>query len=130
MVRCPDARRRGDQLTHDPRHGCGVSTDSVRQRIRESAACGSRGAWRSDWIPWRPVVWCKSAREVVEAADGARARPRQHRLSAEKPVSADRDRLTRLELHLGRLLVTGVATSAILLAIGLTLWLSDPLSSS
>lgn len=34
--------------------------------------------------------------------------------------------LARLESHLGRLLVTGVIVSAILLAIGLGLWLSSP----
>jgi uncharacterized membrane protein len=34
--------------------------------------------------------------------------------------------LARLEEHLGRLLVAGVAVSALLLAIGLTAWLLDP----
>ena len=34
----------------------------------------------------------------------------------------------RLELHLGRLLVTGVVASAVLLATGLGLWLSNPQS--
>ncbi len=43
-------------------------------------------------------------------------------------MSHDADSLSRLERHLGRLLVTGVATSATLLAIGLGLWLSNPQS--
>lgn len=43
-------------------------------------------------------------------------------------MSQDADSLSRLERHLGRLLVTGVATSATLLAIGLGLWLSNPQS--
>lgn len=34
--------------------------------------------------------------------------------------------LARLEVHLGRLLVAGVSVSAVLLAFGLTAWLSDP----
>lgn len=34
--------------------------------------------------------------------------------------------LTRLEHHLGRLLVTGVIVSALLLAAGLALWLAHP----
>jgi uncharacterized membrane protein len=34
--------------------------------------------------------------------------------------------LARLELHLGRLLVTGVTLSALLLALGLGLWLFHP----
>jgi len=34
--------------------------------------------------------------------------------------------LARLEVHLGRLLVAGVTTSAVLLAIGLGTWLVDP----
>ena len=44
-------------------------------------------------------------------------------------MRADPRSLARLEFHLGRLLVTGVITSAILLAIGLGLWLSNPESS-
>jgi uncharacterized membrane protein len=36
----------------------------------------------------------------------------------------------RLELHLGRLLVTGVVVSAVLLAIGLGLWLANPHSTA
>ncbi len=43
-------------------------------------------------------------------------------------MSHEADSLSRLERHLGRLLVTGVATSATLLAIGLGLWLSNPQS--
>lgn len=34
--------------------------------------------------------------------------------------------LNRLETHLGRLLVTGVLVSAVLLALGLGLWLATP----
>jgi uncharacterized membrane protein len=34
--------------------------------------------------------------------------------------------LARLEVHLGRLLMAGVILSALLLALGLTAWLSDP----
>jgi uncharacterized membrane protein len=34
--------------------------------------------------------------------------------------------LARLEVHLGHLLVTGVTFSAVLLALGLAAWLSDP----
>jgi uncharacterized membrane protein len=41
-------------------------------------------------------------------------------------VTGDRLQLARLEVHLGRLLVTGVTISAILLAIGLGTWLVDP----
>lgn len=41
-------------------------------------------------------------------------------------MSADPTSLARLEFHLGRLLVTGVIASAILLTIGLGLWLSSP----
>jgi uncharacterized membrane protein len=41
-------------------------------------------------------------------------------------VTADLPTLTRLEYHLGRLLVAGVATSALLLAVGLVLWLAHP----
>ena len=37
----------------------------------------------------------------------------------------DRPQLARLEIHLGRLLVAGVTISAILLAIGLGMWLLD-----
>ena len=44
-------------------------------------------------------------------------------------MRADPRSLARLELHLGRLLVTGVIASAILLAIGLGLWLSSPESA-
>jgi uncharacterized membrane protein len=40
-------------------------------------------------------------------------------------VIGDRPSLARLEVHLGRLLVTGVRISAILLAIGLGMWLFD-----
>ena len=38
--------------------------------------------------------------------------------------------LVRLEVHLGRLLVTGVVVSAMLLAIGLGMWLFNPHDSS
>ena len=38
--------------------------------------------------------------------------------------------LDRLETHLGRLLVTGVVASAVLLAAGLALWLSNPHSAA
>jgi uncharacterized membrane protein len=41
-------------------------------------------------------------------------------------VSANPPPLTRLERHLGRLLVTGVIVSAFLLAGGLALWLAHP----
>ena len=44
-------------------------------------------------------------------------------------MRADPPSLARLEYHLGRLLVTGVIASAILLAIGLGLWLSSPESA-
>jgi uncharacterized membrane protein len=40
-------------------------------------------------------------------------------------VIGDRPSLARLEVHLGRLLVAGVTISAILLAIGLGMWLFD-----
>jgi uncharacterized membrane protein len=40
-------------------------------------------------------------------------------------VTNDGPNLTRLEVHLGRLLVTGVTVSAVLLALGLGLWLID-----
>ena len=38
--------------------------------------------------------------------------------------------LDRLEIHLGRLLVTGVVASAVLLALGLALWLANPQSAA
>jgi uncharacterized membrane protein len=41
-------------------------------------------------------------------------------------VNVERDSLARLEHHLGRLLVTGVIVSAVLLAAGLALWLAGP----
>ena len=41
-------------------------------------------------------------------------------------MSANPPPLTRLERHLGRLLVTGVIVSAMLLAAGLALWLARP----
>jgi uncharacterized membrane protein len=41
-------------------------------------------------------------------------------------VSPDASSLDRLEVHLGRLLVTGVIASAALLATGLGLWLVNP----
>jgi uncharacterized membrane protein len=41
-------------------------------------------------------------------------------------VTGERDPLVRLEHHLGRLLVTGVIVSAVLLTAGLALWLSAP----
>ena len=44
-------------------------------------------------------------------------------------MRADPESLARLERHLGRLLVTGVIASAVLLAIGLGLWLSSPQSA-
>jgi uncharacterized membrane protein len=40
-------------------------------------------------------------------------------------VSSD-ESLSRLEHHLGRLLVSGVVLSAVLLASGLAIWLADP----
>ena len=43
-------------------------------------------------------------------------------------MSADPAFLERLETHLGRLLAIGVTASAALLAIGLALWLSNPMS--
>jgi uncharacterized membrane protein len=43
-------------------------------------------------------------------------------------VRADPSSLERLEIHLGRLLATGVIASAALLAIGLGLWLFNPQS--
>jgi uncharacterized membrane protein len=45
-------------------------------------------------------------------------------------VKGDRPELGRLEVHLGRLLVTGVTISTILLVIGLGLWLTDSHSAS
>jgi uncharacterized membrane protein len=45
-------------------------------------------------------------------------------------VSGNRPNLARLEVHLGRLLATGVMISAVLLAVGLGLWLVDPHRSS
>jgi uncharacterized membrane protein len=44
----------------------------------------------------------------------------------EKPVNADSEPLSRLEHHLGRVLVAGVILSAVLLAAGLAMWLADP----
>jgi len=41
-------------------------------------------------------------------------------------VSAEANPLGRLEHHLGRLLVTGVIASAVLLFAGLALWLANP----
>ena len=41
-------------------------------------------------------------------------------------MNGDRPQLERLEAHLGRLLLTGVTTSAMLLAVGLGMWLLDP----
>lgn len=41
-------------------------------------------------------------------------------------MKAERPHLARLEVHLGRLLVTGVTISAILLAAGLAIWLVNP----
>jgi uncharacterized membrane protein len=41
-------------------------------------------------------------------------------------VKRERPSLDRLEIHLGRLLVLGVAGSAVFLAAGLGLWLTDP----
>jgi uncharacterized membrane protein len=41
-------------------------------------------------------------------------------------VNADLPSLSRLEHHLGRVLVAGVIVSAVLLAAGLALWLADP----
>ena len=41
-------------------------------------------------------------------------------------MNVERDSLGRLEQHLGRLLVTGVIVSAVLLAAGLALWLTIP----
>lgn len=41
-------------------------------------------------------------------------------------MSGNGPNLARLEVHLGRLLVTGVTISAVLLAVGLGLWLIDP----
>jgi len=45
-------------------------------------------------------------------------------------VNGDCPELGRLEVHLGRLLVTGVTISTVLLVIGLGLWLIDSYSSS
>jgi uncharacterized membrane protein len=41
-------------------------------------------------------------------------------------VTVERDSLARLEHHLGRLLVTGVIVSSVLLFAGLALWLAAP----
>jgi uncharacterized membrane protein len=41
-------------------------------------------------------------------------------------VTAEGEALSRLERHLGRLLIAGVVLSATLLAAGLALWLADP----
>lgn len=41
-------------------------------------------------------------------------------------MNGEHPSLARLEVTLGRLLATGVAVSAVLLAIGLTTWLIDP----
>jgi len=41
-------------------------------------------------------------------------------------VTDERPQFERLEVQIGRLLVTGVTISALLLAIGLGLWLFDP----
>ena len=41
-------------------------------------------------------------------------------------MTVERDSLARLEHHLGRLLVTGVIVSAVLLFAGLALWLAAP----
>ena len=41
-------------------------------------------------------------------------------------MTGSRASLVRLEVHLGRLLVAGVAVSAMLLAIGLGMWLFNP----
>lgn len=45
-------------------------------------------------------------------------------------MRADPTSLERLEIHLGRLLATGVIISAALLAIGLGLWLLNPQSQA
>jgi uncharacterized membrane protein len=45
-------------------------------------------------------------------------------------VTGPEPSLNRLERHLGRLLVTGILASAILLTIGLGLWLSQPQSAA
>jgi uncharacterized membrane protein len=63
---------------------------------------------------------------VAETRDGNGADARQYHLPAENIVTGDRPQLARLEAHLGRLLVTGVTISALLLAIGLGMWLFDP----
>ena len=41
-------------------------------------------------------------------------------------MTDERPQFERLEVQIGRLLVTGVTISALLLAIGLGLWLFDP----
>jgi uncharacterized membrane protein len=41
-------------------------------------------------------------------------------------VNATTESLSRLEVHLGRLLIAGVILSAALLAAGLVLWLANP----
>jgi uncharacterized membrane protein len=41
-------------------------------------------------------------------------------------VRQERSQITRLEVQIGRMLVAGVTLSALLLAIGLVMWLFDP----
>jgi len=63
---------------------------------------------------------------MVEAADGHRAPHGEHDLAAEESLTDSPSSLVRLEIHLGRLLVAGVTISAMLLAVGLVLWLFHP----
>ena len=63
---------------------------------------------------------------MAEAADGAVLIASASSISGELCDEATLRRSTRLEIQLGRLLVTGVTISAILLAIGLGLWLFHP----
>jgi uncharacterized membrane protein len=63
---------------------------------------------------------------MAEGADGSGAHHGERDLSPEGSLTADASPFVRLEIHLGRLLAAGVTVSAILLAIGLGLWLFHP----
>jgi uncharacterized membrane protein len=63
---------------------------------------------------------------VAEAVDGRCAHHGEHHLSREEPLTGSPPSLGRLETRLGKLLVAGVTISAVLLAIGLGLWLFQP----
>jgi uncharacterized membrane protein len=63
---------------------------------------------------------------MAEAVDGHGAHRGEHHLPAEDSLTGGPPSLVRLEIHLGRLLVAGVTISAILLAVGLGLWLFHP----